>query len=290
MKKNVFLWILAIIIALGLWFQQRILRHQQAEFEIPVVISNLAPKFKVTQKNFENTRWQISGKGLHLLIFKFSSVFAEIDASNFTYGTNFIKKNNDENLYLAYPDWLNIKYKLVNENLDFSIEIDEIVTEKKQIASNFLNTPELRSYTISPEFKTVNVTGTKSDLNSISYIYTAFSEVNSNSNEIWISLVKPNFDVKLDPKKIKLTKRYITPKVKTISFIKIFNPKKLRIMPETVSVKISGKSLKDIDENSIKPYFDYDKNKTEFDIKFKLPDSTKVIDFTPKKIRIINNG
>ncbi|MDD4156161.1 MAG: hypothetical protein PHY08_06260 [Candidatus Cloacimonetes bacterium] len=291
-KNNLNLKILALLIAIMIWFQITLLQEHQTIINIPIRVVNVSDNLYLYKQDSLKIPFRIKGKGIHLLIFHFSNPTIDYNGSNLTLGNNLI---NMETLKESLP---------YNPNIDFQSKKTEdliiLTTDKiqqkeipvnlqfksEQTRTNLIN----ENYSINDLF--VTISGPALEINKIESINS--EEIDTDlikSKKKFIRLLPVNEHIVIVPPQIELKQASEIIDTKTFSFIPIYhNSETYEIFPQRISIKIQGKrdSLKSISSEDIKAYIqdlDYSHN-DEATVYFKPIPSIKIIDYTPKKVSI----
>ncbi len=301
MKKNLFIKILVVFLAILLWIQQSLLKSHTDELTIPVRFVNISTNLVLLDDEIPMIPVTLEGRGLDFFILKLSNVYFEINAKNFIYGQNHyqIKESNIRNLS-------RMKINIDRKNLEnkTSINLDKIIEAKKSIEILYASAKDEEFFIqnkIINSLQKVKVKGPKSLLDSIKRIKTEkISSKKIKDGKLTAQLIDPDPRVQLIKNIVVLEITHIKLINRTISLIPITYPldQEITIIPQKVSIMIRGpKEIADIlEKSSIEAYIDLkDIKKIEtgksisVDVNFNLPSGIQLIDYTPRKIKILKN-
>lgn len=301
MKKNLFIKILVVFLAILLWIQQSLLKSHTDELTIPVRFVNISTNLVLLDDEIPMIPVTLEGRGLDFFILKLSNVYFEINAKNFIYGQNHyqIKESNIRNLS-------RMKINIDRKNLEnkTSINLDKIIEAKKSIEILYASAKDEEFFIqnkIINSLQKVKVKGPKSLLDSIKRIKTEkISSKKIKDGKLTAQLIDPDPRVQLIKNTVVLEITHIKLINRTISLIPITYPldQEITIIPQKVSIMIRGpKEIADIlEKSSIEAYIDLkDIKKIEtgksisVDVNFNLPSGIQLIDYTPRKIKILKN-
>jgi hypothetical protein len=301
MKKNLFIKILVVFLAILLWVQQSLLKTHTDELMIPIRFVNISTNLVLLDDEIPMIPVTLEGRGLDFFILKLSNVYFEINAKNFIYGQNHyqIKESNLRNFG-------RMKINIDKKNLEnkTSINLDKIIEAKKSIEILYASAKDEEFFIqnkIINSLQKVKVKGPKSILNSIKRIKTEkISSKKIKDGKLTAQLINPDTRVQLIKNTVVLEITHTKLINRTISLIPITYPldQEITIIPQKVSIMIRGpKEIVDIlEKNSIEAYINLkDIKKIEtgksisVDVNFNLPSGIQLIDYTPRKIKILKN-
>jgi len=210
------------------------------------------------------------------------------------------KRKNIINLteeHLVYNDNNNVTYQKVNGDSKFEFTIDKYENAKKLVKIQFKSQADedfflKNKLVITP--KTVKVSGPAYNLKKIRFILTEkISRIDVKDNSFDVKLAKSE-RLRFEPEtvKINIEKTEIITKYITLIPISIPNNFDKTIVPQKVSVLIQGPKqiIKDIKGSNIRVNLDQGHLNKEFaEIKFNLPSNVELLDYSPKKVKIIEN-
>lgn len=270
MKNIVSFRIIAILLVLLLWMQDKLVSIQQQTFHLKV-----KKKTETTQYKF-----QLEGKGFYLLQFLLhhSKKKPFISEAEFVK----IKKNWDHK----------ISFKQI-DTISEALPLNNITTKKVPIHFAFENqkTKSLFSQNYLITTHDIRITGTEKELSNIQTIHSkpiTFQQIGKNE-AIHIHLTAPqnvqlsSENLTFKPKKDRIQKTF------SLIPIQISKNYNVEIFPQKVSCKISGnfKEIHQIQKESIIPYIIWNQKDDFAEIAFKKPQKIQIIDYTPQKVRII---
>lgn len=301
MKKNLFIKILVVFLAILLWIQQSLLKSHTDELTIPVRFVNISTNLVLLDDEIPMIPVTLEGRGLDFFILKLSNVYFEINAKNFIYGQNHyqIKESNIRNLS-------RMKISIDRKNLEnkTSINLDKIIEAKKSIEILYASAKDEEFFIqnkIINSLQKVKVKGPKSLLDSIKRIKTEkISSKKIKDGKLTAQLIDPDPRVQLIKNTVVLEITHIKLINRTISLIPITYPldQEITIIPQKVSIMIRGpKEIVDIlEKSSVEAYIDLKDIKKiqtgksiSVDVNFDLPSGIQLIDYTPRKIKILKN-
>lgn len=295
MRNNLLIKILVLIIAILLWVQQTLQKNHEIEINLPIILKNLPAQYTVEQSEFPEITVSIKAKGFDLLFSRLSQLNFEVDASNFRYGKNQIilsKKN------INYPKRANLDILNINYDNDLFVNVDKVVEKMKPVEIVFATADDESFFIankITNEKQRVLVKGPQEIINKIDVIKTEpITQKMISNNKITANLLTPDPKISLDKKQVVFNVTQTKIINKTISLIPIKFPEteKITIIPQKVSVMISGPE--DIVENltnySFEAHLDLQNIKKGFTgVTFDLPSGVKLIEYTPQRIQVSYN-
>jgi hypothetical protein len=295
MKKNLLIKILVLIIAILLWIQQLLLRSHEAEFHVPIKIINIPNDLALQQLELPVIPVLIKAKGYNLIPINVSNIAFEVDASNYKYGQNkisFSEKN------LIYPKRIVLDAIDIEYGDDIFVQLDKLVERQKQIEIEFASSKDEEFFIenkISNAQQRVGIKGPLSILNEIRTIKTEpITQKMVEDSKVTVSLIVPNINVQLLKDKVILDVTHTKIINRTISLIPIKFPEteNITIIPQKVSVMVRGPEelVEKMDVNSITASLEINKIRKGFTgVEFILPSAVKIVEFTPKRIQVIEN-
>ncbi|MEA1971734.1 MAG: hypothetical protein U9N34_00315 [Candidatus Cloacimonadota bacterium] len=291
--KNKFIFVISILIAIFLWFQLKLNNKYYENIDIPIKIENVPLDNYVVEQSIYLAEVKFYGKGLDLLKLRFSQPEIVID------GEKHHKRNNKVNLtenLLVYND-NNIKFQNVVGTNFVDFKVDKFQEDSKQVKVKYKTKADKEYFSkkklvITPE--KILVFGPATDLKELNYVHTEeISRVNISKNKISVNLIEPqNLKLYTNKIEIEIVKTEIIQKYLTHIPIKIPIDFNKSIIPQKVSVLIKGP--KQIINNTYKENITAKLNRAHLDrefakLYFTLPDNVELLDYSPSKVRIIEN-
>ncbi len=295
MKKKWQLKILALLIAVFLWFQQSLIRDYSQEINIPVEIVNIPNNFIIFSTTAKSLTFEVKARGFDLLLMKLmGKISYKIDAKKFKYWKN-TRPISEKNL--SVPKNIKLyKIKYLDKYQRFEVILDKLIRDKKNIIPTFVdqNTSELykdKNMTLSPSL--VTVIGPKSIIKQITGIPTQkISIADLKKQNQLIKLVSLTSKIKIYPDQTYLKSNNDIYQTKIFKNIKIDLPKnfKYKIIPNTIIVKIKGKN-EDIDKITADDIdaqiFKINRDTTSVEINVKINKKVKILEFTPRIVQVL---
>lgn len=286
MRTNVSLKILALIIAILIWLQVNLLKHQEIKMKLPVRVINVPENIYVSKQDSLRLNFQVEGEGIVLLLFYLSNPYLEYDASTLSIGKNSLTLEKFGPFFEKYKQ---LNFKLLDHIEKSSLSAERIVQKKVPIQLNF-ESPQVKetfyAQQIDADERSVMLSGPLLDIQKIDII---------NTEPITESMIKENRKIKFEnisdkilliPSQLTLIKQKQSTINRTFNNIPIeLSDKKISIFPDRVSVIVEGKqdTIKVIDASHIKAFVKNDEGDIEVRIDHQ---NIKIIDFTPQKVRI----
>ncbi|HCX73117.1 MAG TPA: hypothetical protein DHM37_05300 [Candidatus Cloacimonas sp.] len=293
MKKNLWLKVLVLVIAIFLWVQQVLLRTQTEEIQVPVFLQNIPSNLVQVNSELAKIPVTISGRGLEILQLHFSEYSFQIDASNFKDGENLVEISEQQ---LKIPPQRAISVKSINLDSKLTIEMDKIITARKKIEFQFQSSKD-EEYFIKNKLtaanKEVKVSGPSEVLKNISSVLTEKISKNMVENgKLNVNLQKPDPRVELETTQLSLNVKQTKIVTKTISLIPIEFPYDIQatIIPQKVSAMLSGPEeiLDSLNNRNVVAKLKKEEvlNNRYVDVYFELPTGVKLLDYTPQSIQV----
>ena len=292
MNKN-FLRIFAILLAITFWLNKTLLQVHTVNLELPVTFENL-PKELVIVDPLENLSITVKGKGKDIFFAKYLNSNINIDASSYQYWNNLLKISKDN---IKFPEFVNLRITDIGLKKNIMVRTDKVTTTKKPIEINYESKKDqklLADLQKKKSFDYVDVSGPQKTLKDISSILTEpISEKEITKNKKYkVSLIKPNENLQLSLNEILIEFTEENMVTKTISGIEIDHPEnEYSILPKTISVIIEGnkKIIETVGKDNISAKIDTTTiNNGTAEIRPRIPQNVKLIEFTPEYVQIIN--
>jgi hypothetical protein len=237
----------------------------------------------------------IRAKGMDILFLKLSKTHFEIDAENFKYGKNklkFTEKN------LVYSHRLQLQVLNIDKSGNLNVNMDKLVEKNKSIKIQYTSAKDEEFFIenkITNTQQRVTVKGPLAILNAIKTIQTEpISKKMVKNGKLSVLLITP--DSKAELLKDRIVFEVTQTKIinRTISLIPIKFPetKNISIIPQKVSVMVRGPKelVEKLDNTSIIASLNLSKVRKGFtEVKFEVPAGIRIIEYTPKKIQVIEN-
>ncbi len=294
MKKNFFLKIFVLIIAFILWLQQVMLKDHKHQMDIPLKFVDL-PSDLIISDELPEVEISLLATGFEFLRLNLSNIFLEVDASQFEFGNNYFQISKKQ---IKYPKNIHLEFDILETNSNLSVFIDKTIKRYKSIKIQF-ESKEDREFFLKNKIindkKTVEIEGPSRKMQQIDQIYT--EKINKdmvNDGKLNVRLIAPDPQINLSSDKISyeiMQKRLVT---KNISLIPIKFPeeKNITIIPPKISLMIKGPEdiVQKLNRNSIEANLDLTNIRNDFTtVNFQLPSGLELIEYTPKRIKVIQN-
>ena len=294
MGKNLLIKILVLIIAILLWMQLTLMKIHEEEIPVSIKLVNM-PHDLVLEEELPEIPVHIRAKGMDILFLKLSKSHFEIDAENFKYGKNklnFTEKN------LVYFHRLQLDVLNIDKSGNLNVSMDKLVEKNKAIEIQYTSAKDEEFFIenkITNTQQRVTVKGPLAILNEINKIQTKpISKKMVNDGKLTVLLITP--DVKAELLKDRIVFEVTQTKIinRTISLIPIKFPEteNISIIPQKVSIMVRGPQeiVEKLDSNSIIANINLAKVRKGFtEVKFEVPAGIRIIEYTPKKIQVIEN-
>ncbi len=295
MKKKWQLKILALLIAVFLWFQQSLIRDYSQEINIPIEIVNIPNNFIIFSTTTNFLSFEVTARGFDLLLMKFKKkITYKIDAKNFKYWKNTVPISSK---YLVIPKNIKLnKIKYFDKYQKIDIVLDKLIRAKKNIIPTFTdqNTSDFfrdKNIKLSPAL--VTVIGPKSIVKQISGIPTekiSISDFKKQTSLIKLVYLTPKIKIYPDQTYLKSDKNIYQTKIFNNVKIKVPENFKDKIIPNFIIVKIKGKN-DDIDKitvNDIDAIISkINKDSTAAEINVKINKNVEILEFTPRIVQVL---
>lgn len=286
MKKSLVLKILALLLAILIWFQVNLLKEHTVKLKIPVRVINVPDNIYVNKQEELALNFEVTGQGIVLLTFWLTNPTLDYDASSLTIGNNILAK---ERILPFLKKYKQLRFTPLDTLGHTSLSAERIVQKKVPIQLVFASDKDKEffySQQIDVEEKTVLISGPGKDIQNIDLIYTEEISEKILKEQKKLKFNLDNEKVLIIPAQLNLVRQNQSFITKTFSNIDIENNERLQIFPDQVSVIIEGKrdSLSSFNKQNIKASV----NPSTGDISIILnhTNSLKVIDFTPQKVTI----
>ena len=295
MKKNLPIKILVLVIAILFWLQQILLRQQEIEFYVPIKLHNIPQNLAIQQIELPLVPVLIKAKGYDLISAKIAKIAFDIDASNYRYGDNQIKILERD---LAYSKRIQLDVVDIVLNEEIFVNLDKLAEKQKPIEVSYASSKDEEFFIenkITNSQQRVGVKGPLSLLNEIRTIKTEpITQKMMIDSKINVQLVIPNANVQLLKDKVILEVTHTKIINRTISLIPIKFPEteNITIIPQKVSIMIRGPEeiVEPMNKNSINAVLEIDDVHKGFTgVAFELPFGVKLVEYTPKRIQVIEN-
>ena len=295
MKKKWRLKILALFIAIFLWFQQSLIRDYSQEINIPIEIVNIPNNYIVFSKTANSLSFEIKARGFDLLLMKFmKKITYKIDAEKFNYWKNTIPVSSK---YLSIPTNIKLnKIKYTDKYQKINIVLDKLIRDKKNIIPTFTDKNAgdfFKDKNIKLIPSLVTVIGPKSIVKQITGIPThkiSVSDLKKQNALVKLIYLTPKIKIYPDQTYLKSGKNIFKTKIFKNIKIQLPNYFKYKIIPTSIIVKVEGKN-EDIDKITVNDIyaniFKINKDSTSAEINVKINKNVKIIEFTPRIIQVL---
>lgn len=292
--KDRSIFLLAFALSIFLWMQLQLTKSHTQIIDIPVKIINVPQDNYIVDQSDNVIPIEFRGKGINLIKAIFDKPMVVIDVKKYNDYENKLQINED---MLVYTEKNDIAFQSIDGNSIFEFKIDKFQEDAKTIFLNY-KSAEDREYFLKNEVsitpQKVQVFGPGAELREIKAIYSKPISVSDLSKgKLEIELLKPeNVQLHTQTVVVQVEESEIVEKYLTLIPITIPQDFEKTIVPQKVSVLIKGpqKIIKNIEASDIiarlkKGFLD----KEYADIDFKLPENIELIDYSPEKVRIIEN-
>lgn len=297
MKKNLWIKVLVLVIAIFLWVQQVLLRTQTEEILVPVFLNNIPTNLAPVSSEFSKIPVMVSGRGLEILLLQFSDYSFQIDASDFKDGKNILPITRQQ---LDFSEKRDITVKNINLKDKLSIEMDKIISTRIKIKLRYQSSKDEEFFIknkLTSTNKEVKISGPSAIVKKIGSIQTEKISKNMvKAGKLTVNLEKPDPQVQLADSQITLDVKQTKIITKTISLIPIDFPFDIQanIIPQKVSAMIRGPEeiLDSLNNRNVTAKLKQEevlKNKY-VDVYFELPTGVKLLDYTPQSIQVIKEN
>lgn len=291
MKKNSWIWIIAFIIALFIWFEINLTQIHKVILEIPIKFLNVPSTLVPLSYEPEKIVLTIEGSGKDILLYKLKKEFYSADLKNSHFGP------------FHYPIKLEKLDKLEEHKLeiihkspakDIVINLDNLASKNVKVKPVFLNKKskknfEENNFDLSP--KMMQLTGPKSIIKNIKEVETVPFNKKKHNKKSKINL-QPFLDMNINLEKnyVMISQKIPQIKTKMLSEITISTPDGIEVLPSWTTIRISGEEeiLSKITNEKISVTIDT--TSLELDgyakVLISIPDGIKLIEFRPERVKI----
>ena len=295
MKKNIFIKLLVLFIAIVLWLHQILIKDHSFEVNIPIKLIKTPENLIPDSSRLPQVNVNINATGKDILLFQFSKKFFNVDASHFRYGKNQIDPKTDQ---LVYSDKIELKLNYIDKTEDFFINMDKLVERTKSLKIQYASAND-EEFFIKNKIKDANrkiaIKGPLALLNDVEYIFT--NRISSKmivDGKLTVTLISPDPKIELLQERIEfeITNTKIIQRTISLIPIKYSENENITIIPQKVSVMISGPKeiVEELNLNSITANLNISILKKDFaSISFEVPAGVKIIEYTPQRIQVIQN-
>ncbi len=296
MKKNLLIKLIVLLIAIILWIQQILLKTHKQEINVPIQLKNIPEQLTIGDSELPIVGLNYQALGFDILKLKFSDIYFEVDASDFTYGNNNFMVTKRK---LHLPKNINLISKNITTNTNLSVSLDKIIETRKYIIVQFETTKD-KEFFIKNRIKNlhqrIKLKGPYKKLKDIENISTEkISSKDVEEGKLVVKLLSPDPQIILAKNEVTLevTQSKTIERVFSLVPIKFPETEDLSIIPQKVSIRIKGPQevVQDLDKNSIQANLNISKIKNNSTtVKFDLPSGIEVLEYTPYKIQVIKNN
>jgi YbbR domain-containing protein len=296
MKKDLGIKILALFLAVSIWFMIKLTKQQRVSVRIPIAITNTPSALIPLSIMPENLELTIEGSGKNILLYKSKKESYYINLKDAHYGKNYYPIDPDLSGLEVLDEYnLRIIHKPSVKNI--LITMDNMSSKIVPVRVTFVDKESEQFFqenklTVSPE--TIQIKGPKTLLAKVFEVPTIpFNTYGFDKNtEIRLT---PLLDKRISMERATALIKERPPKIiqKTISLLSISTSKGIEIFPNSVSIKISGEedilqkiTTKDIVAN-IDTTASLEKDSL-IAVEIFLPKGVKLIAQTPQYVRIKN--
>ena len=291
MKKNIGYKILALIITIIIWLQISLLREQTTILNIPLKIIGISDNLYLVGASDLKIPVSVNGRGINILLYYISDPAINYNGENIVLGNNNLDMSI---LELSLPVNSNLRFSVVQNDYSMIITTDRIIQKRVPLIYEFASDRDKETLLADDfifEDTYVTISGPGNEIQHIEQIYTETIRADIvRTRTHSIRLKSENEHVVIIPSIIDLIKTTDIIISKTLPFIPILHDHKTTIFPQRVTVKIEGKpdSLSLITINDISAYVNTDNvsDNTNAEIRFRIPDYVKIIDYTPKSVNV----
>ena len=295
MKNNISIKLLVLFIAIVLWFHQILIKTHSLEINIPIKLVETPINLIPDSSRLPEVVVEISATGKDFLLFRLSKKSFNIDTSHFRYGKNQIVPKADQ---LVYSNKIRMKINSIDKTEDFFINMDKLVERSKPIKIQYASAKD-EEFFIKNKVKNTNkkikIKGPLALINDIEYILT--KKISSKiivDGRLIIELISPNPKIELlqAEMEFEITNTKIIRRTITLIPIKYSENKNITIIPQKVSVMVSGPKeiVEQLDNNTIIANLNTSILNRDFaSVSFKVPTGVKIIEYTPQRIQVIQN-
>ncbi len=292
--KSLNLKILVLLIVLMVWSVHHLMKTHHTQIELPVMFSNLSDDLILSPASSDQIEIFVEGKGFHVYNLIRTNNYIEINAKNFTYGSNEVNVTEHDIVLqeTVQPGTINF---YLNRHINF--DFDRIKRSKVKIIKRFLTLEDemffrQRNATISPA--EVDIEGPEQIINKITNITTIpLSKNIVNDLHPVVELEIPEKVLGIKPDVVQIILEHQSYSSKTIPMINIEYPQHLGIIiiPQYATIKIEGSSenIAQIKPDMVRAYIEIepDHNNDFAVTKFYVPDNVKLVDYTPRRVQVI---
>jgi CRISPR/Cas system-associated protein Cas5 (RAMP superfamily) len=291
MKRNIWVWLAALLLAVFLWLQSVLLSQQEETVWLPLKFEP-QPEELLLSSN-ENARVEVilQAKGINIFMFRQQDIYYQVDGSKLKYGKNslhLIKENlTCSEKQLEFLSGFTQKVMI--------IEMDRIISRQKPVILTFASASDERFFLdqqLDVSSNIVQIKGPEKYLEKLENIKTKpVTKKDLKNNRLRVALDSPSPLIELNSSEIVIQFNSQVKTIKTIPLLPIIysGNKLVDFAPRRVTVKIEGaeSTVSEIDGEQIiaNLIIDETRNSGYGKIVFVLPDGIKLLEYTPEKIR-----
>ena len=298
MKNTNTLKVLAVIVAIIIWFVINLLKEHTTMINHPIRIVNVPSNLYLFENEEISLPVMVSGTGINILLYYLTTPSIDYNGSDIVMGSNLLDM---ERLNSSLLHHVSLSFSIIPIENSFVVNTDRILQKRVPVLFDFFSDSDKEillenDYNFDDIF--VTLSGPSIELQRIDHAFTEKISSDILQRRRRNVHLKPiNEHIVIMPAFIELTQASEVTSTRTIPFIPIkYDDSFLSIFPDRVSVIIEAKqdSLNMVTADDITAYIlDYDvRDVTELNIYFMKPDFVRIVDFTPSKVsarRLINN-
>jgi len=292
MKGSLSYKIFAVLASILIWLQTNLLREQTTVLNIPLAITGTPDNMYVYQTPNLKIPIAVTGRGLNILMYYLSDQSIIYKGEEISLEKNILDFNKIDQ---ALPDLPNLKFQSIRSDLPKEITTDIITSKKVPVIYDFVSLNDKETLLKADyEFNelVVSISGPSKVIQSINSVFTEKIRADIlKTKKKNVYLISSNEHVVIVPTIIELNKKMDVVFTKTLTFLPINYDETLYVIfPQNVTLIIEGKadSLAQVENKDIIPFIDIASvNSNEnIPIYFHKPDFIRIVDFTPKFVRM----
>jgi len=292
MKKYIWIWLLAVCMAVFLWLQSVLLSVQEETVSIPLIFEPVPVNLSPNVLKYPEIEIILKTNGVNILLFRHQNIYYREEGSKLKYGMNSIHLNID-NIICSEKQ---IEYIVGFKHKVKMVEMDRIITSQKPVILSFSSNSDEKFFQkqkFDLRTSTVEVKGPEKLLDKLEGIKSEpVNKRDLDNNSLRVALVSPSQLIELSTREIVVRFNSNMNTIKTIPLIpiKYLGKENITFSPQKVTAKIEGKDslLGKIIKDDIKVELIVpdDIDSIYGSLKFTMPSEVKLQEYTPEKIRI----
>ncbi|PID27642.1 MAG: hypothetical protein CSB55_08185 [Candidatus Cloacimonadota bacterium] len=298
MIKDIGLKILALTLAVVLWFSGMLLSEKTIDIYLPIQTVNIPDNLILmdSERN-KNIRFKLTARGIDLAIFSLTKKgYCLVDASNFKYWNNVLKISGDN---VILPEYVHYTKLETDPNKKILLKTDRIKSVRLPVKVKYAGEKDeiyfaRKKMKINPSKCTV--TGPEQKLKLIKTVETyPLAEQRIKNSHLETRLIIPKGAIQVQPEtaNIEIEETRIIQKMFSLLPIHYPHEQNVTIIPQKASVLLEGSEdiLNNMKKSKIKISVKDKKlkagQKQKLDVE--IPPGLKIIKYTPQTVKVKSN-